>query len=188
LSPHYGLGARYYSHFTSPIRRYPDLILHRMIHRLVLGEAKNLKKDITHFETILPDVAQHTSDQERKAIQMERDVSKLKSCEYMQDKIGNYFKGLITQMMPSGMFVKLSNGIEGFVPLRVLDDYYMYDEANLTFIGNRGKRYRLGDQVKVELLDVDLAAKKMDFVIIDKKPNKKVYKHENYKPKQKGKA
>jgi ribonuclease R len=188
LSPHYGLGARYYAHFTSPIRRYPDLILHRMIHRLVLGEAKNLKKDINHFETIMPEVAQHTSDQERKAIQMERDVSKLKSCEYMQDKIGNYFKGLITQMMPSGMFVKLQNGIEGFVPLRVLDDYYMYDESNLTFIGNRGKRYRLGDQVKVELLDVDLAAKKMDFVIIDKKQNKKVHRHENYKPKQKGKA
>lgn len=184
-SPHYGLGARYYSHFTSPIRRYPDLILHRMIHRLVLGESKSLKKDIYHFESILPEVAQHTSDQERKAIQMERDVAKLKSCEYMQDKIGQYFKGLISQMMPSGMFIKLDNGIEGFVPLRVLDDYYMYDESNLTFIGNRGKRYRLGDRVKVELLDVDLAAKKMDFVIIDKKPNKKVNRHENYKSKQK---
>ncbi len=184
-SPHYGLGARYYSHFTSPIRRYPDLILHRMIHRLVLGESKSLKKDIYHFESILPEVAQHTSDQERKAIQMERDVAKLKSCEYMQDKIGQYFKGLISQMMPSGMFIKLDNGIEGFVPLRVLDDYYMYDESNLTFIGNRGKRYRLGDRVKVELLDVDLAAKKMDFVIIDKKPNKKVKRHENYKSKQK---
>lgn len=184
-SPHYGLGARYYSHFTSPIRRYPDLILHRMIHRLVLGESKSLKKDIYHFESILPEVAQHTSDQERKAIQMERDVAKLKSCEYMQDKIGQYFKGLISQMMPSGMFIKLDNGIEGFVPLRVLDDYYMYDESNLTFIGNRGKRYRLGDRVKVELLDVDLATKKMDFVIIDKKPNKKVNRHENYKSKQK---
>lgn len=184
-SPHYGLGARYYSHFTSPIRRYPDLILHRMIHRLVLGESISLKKDIYHFESILPEVAQHTSDQERKAIQMERDVAKLKSCEYMQDKIGQYFKGLISQMMPSGMFIKLDNGIEGFVPLRVLDDYYMYDESNLTFIGNRGKRYRLGDRVKVELLDVDLATKKMDFVIIDKKPNKKVNRHENYKSKQK---
>ncbi len=106
----------------------------------------------------------------------------------MSDKIGNYFKSTITQMMPSGMFVKLSSGIEGFVPLRVLDDYYMYDESNLTFIGNRGKRYRLGDQVKVELLDVDLAAKKMDFGIVDKNKNKKVQKFENYKPKQKGKA
>ena len=184
--PHYGLGARYYSHFTSPIRRYPDLILHRMIHRLVLGEAKNIKKDVEHFESILPEVATHTSDQERKAVQMERDVAKLKSCEYMSDKIGNHFKGLITQMMPSGMFVKLDNGIEGFVPLRALDDYYMYDEANLTFIGNRGKKYRLGDLVKVELLDVDLGTKKMDFVIVDKKKTNKGKTHENYRSKQKG--
>ncbi len=186
-SPHYGLGARFYSHFTSPIRRYPDFILHRIIHRLVIGESKNMKKDMHHFESIMPEVAQHTSDQERKAVQMERDVAKLKSCEYMSDKIGNQFKGVITQMMPSGMFVKLDNGIEGFVPLRVLDDYYMYDEANLTFVGNRGKKYRLGDPVKVELLDVDLAAKKMDFGIIDKKATKKkVHRHENYRPKQKG--
>lgn len=188
LSIHYGLGARYYTHFTSPIRRYPDLILHRLIHRFVLGESNDYKKDAYHFESILPEVAQHTSDQERKAIQLERDVAKLKSCEYMQDKIGHTYKAIISQMMPSGMFVKLSNGIEGFVPLRVLDDYYMYDEANLTFVGNRGKRYRLGDTIKVELLDVDLAQKKMDFGIIDKKNNKKVKTYENYRPKQKGKA
>ena len=187
-SPHYGLGARYYSHFTSPIRRYPDLILHRMIHRLVLGESHNLKQDVSHFEAILPEVAQHTSDQERKAVQMERDVAKLKSCEFMQDKIGQQFMATITQMMPSGMFVKLDKGIEGFVPLRVLNDYYMYDESNLTFIGNRGKKYRLGDLVKVELLDVDLAAKKMDFSIIEKKQNKKVKRNENYRTKQKGKT
>jgi ribonuclease R len=178
-SIHYGLGARFYTHFTSPIRRYPDFILHRIIHRLVLAESKNLKKDMHHFESIMAEVAQHTSDQERKAVQMERDVAKLKSCEFMSDKIGQQFKAVISQMMPSGMFVKLSNGIEGFVPLRVLDDYYMYDEAHLTFIGRKGKTYKLGDAIKVELLDVDLGAKKMDFSIIDKKPNKKVQHHEN---------
>ena len=188
LSPHYGLGARFYTHFTSPIRRYPDLMLHRLIHRFVLGESSNYKRDVYHFEEMMPSVAQHTSDQERKAIQMERDVSKLKSCEYMQDKIGHTYSATISQMMPSGMFVKLSNGIEGFVPLRVLDDYYMYDETNLTFVGNRGKRYRLGDTIKVELLDVDLAQKKMDFGIVDKKKNKKDHTHENYRSKQKGKA
>jgi len=188
LAPHYGLGATYYAHFTSPIRRYPDLILHRLIHRFVLGESKHRRTDLQHFESIMAEVATHTSDQERKAVQMERDVQKLKSCEYMSDKIGNFFKSTITQMMPSGMFVKLASGIEGFVPLRVLDDYYMYDEANLTFMGRRGKKYRLGDQVKVELLDVDLATKKMDFVIVDKNKPKKDNKHEGYKPKQKGKA
>jgi ribonuclease R len=170
---HYGLGATYYTHFTSPIRRYPDLILHRLIHLFVLGEAKDLKKQIYHYEAVMPDIAKHTSDQERKAVQMERDVAKLKSCEFMEDKVGNYFKATITQMMPSGMFVKLLNGIEGFVPLRELDDYYMYNESLLTYIGRRGKKYRLGDQVKVELLKVDVSEKKMDFTIVDKKKNKK---------------
>lgn len=179
LSPHYGLGARYYTHFTSPIRRYPDLMIHRLIHRFVLGESKSYKKDIHHFESIMTEVADHTSDQERKAIQMERDVAKLKSCEFMADKINQMFKAIITQMMPSGMFVKLSNGIEGFVPLRVMDDYYAYDENLLTFIGNRGKKYRLGDAIKVKLLEVDLQAKKMDFMIVDKKQDS-TYK----KPKQ----
>lgn len=189
-SPHYGLGAMYYTHFTSPIRRYPDLILHRVLHRLVLGEASDLNKDMNYFEEILPAIAAHTSRQERKSIQMERDVAKLKSCEFMSDKIGDEFKALITQMMPSGMFVKLENGIEGFVPLRSLDDYYMYDEAHLTFIGNKGMKYRLGDSVKVELLDVDLMTKKMDFSIIKTKKakGKKGRKHENYKSKQKSKT
>jgi ribonuclease R len=121
----------------------------------------------------MTDIAKHTSDQERKAVQMERDVAKLKSCEYMEDKVGTYFKAIISQMMPSGMFVKLDNGIEGFVPLRELDDYYMYNESLLTFIGRRGKKYRLGDSIKVELLSVDLLEKKMDFGIIDKKKTKK---------------
>jgi ribonuclease R len=83
----------------------------------------------------------------------------------MQDKVGNQFKAMISQMMPSGMFVKLDNGIEGFVPLRVLDEYFMYDESNLTFVGSKGKKYRLGDMIKVELLEVDLLNKKMDFMI-----------------------
>ncbi|MFA5471350.1 MAG: ribonuclease R [Acholeplasmataceae bacterium] len=166
---HFGLGATYYTHFTSPIRRYPDLILHRLIHLFVLGEGKDLKKLMYHYESVMPDIAKHTSDQERKAVQMERDVAKLKSCEFMDDKVGTYFKATISQMMPSGMFVKLENGIEGFVPLRALDDYYMYNEALLTFIGRRGKKYRLGDQIKVELLSVDLSEKKMDFGIVDKK-------------------
>ncbi len=166
---HFGLGATYYTHFTSPIRRYPDLILHRLIHLFVLGEGSDLEKLMYHYESVMPDIAKHTSDQERKAVQMERDVAKLKSCEFMEDKVGTYFKATISQMMPSGMFVKLINGIEGFVPLRTLDDYYMYNEALLTFIGRRGKKYRLGDQIKVELLSVDLTEKKMDFGIVDKK-------------------
>lgn len=170
---HYGLGATYYTHFTAPIRRYPDLMLHRLLHLFVFNEAKNTQKAISHYEQILPEVAQHTSEQERKAIQMERDVEKLKSVEFMAHKINAEFKATIVQMMPTGMFIKLQNGIEGFVPLRLLNDYYLYNEEQLTYIGRKGKRYRLGDQIRVVLLHVDLHEKKMDFGIVEKKAKKK---------------
>ncbi len=181
---HFGLGATYYTHFTSPIRRYPDLMVHRLIHLLVLGEANNPEKTSDHYSDIMPDVAKHTSDQERSAIQLERDVAKLKSCEYLQDKVGEKNKATITQMMPTGMFVQLENGIEGFVPLRVLDDYYMYNDDLLTFFGKRGKKYKLGDQVTVELLSVDMTTRKVDFGIIGKKrPNKQYQKPKYNRPK-----
>ncbi len=175
LDIHFGLGATYYTHFTSPIRRYPDLMLHRLIHLFVLGEAEDYVTSIQHYRDIMSEVAKHTSDQERSAIQLERDVAKLKSCEYLQDKVGEKYKATITQMMPTGMFVQLNNGIEGFVPLRLLDDYYVYHDDLLTFIGRRGKKFRLGDQVSVELLSVDMTTRKVDFGIISKKRSGKKY-------------
>lgn len=178
---HFGLGARYYTHFTSPIRRYPDLMLHRMIHRFVLNETKHYEKDYQYYESIMDEVAKHTSTQERKAIQLERDVAKLKSCEYMSNKIDETFKATITQMMPSGMFVALDNGIEGFVPLRLLDDFYQYDENYLMYVGRRGHRYKLGDQVKVVLVSVDMLERKMDFDMVKTKAQKSKSK----RPKQK---
>ncbi len=180
LDIHFGLGARYYTHFTSPIRRYPDLILHRLIHTFLLNESKDYQDDILFYDQVMDDVAKHTSDQERKAIQLERDVAKLKSCEFMSSRIGKYYEATITQMMPSGMFVSLSNGIEGFVPLRLLDDYYQYDENFLMFVGRKGNKYQLGDQVQVELVNVDMLERKMDFDIVSKK---KKGKHENYRTK-----
>ncbi len=184
LDIHFGLGATYYTHFTSPIRRYPDLMLHRLIHLFVLGEASNYDKAMAHYENIMTDVAKHTSDQERSAIQLERDVAKLKSCEYLQNKVGEKYKAVITQMMPTGMFVQLQSGIEGFVPLRLLDDYYIYNDDILSFIGRRGKKYRLGDQVEVELLSVDMTSRKVDFGIVSKKrPVKQTQTSKNNKPK-----
>lgn len=172
---HFGLGATYYTHFTSPIRRYPDLMIHRLIHMFVLNESKYKDQALQHFSDIMPDVAKHTSDQERSAIQLERDVAKLKSCEYLESRVGEKFKATITQMMPTGMFVQLDSGIEGFVPLRVLDDYYVYNDDILTFIGRHGKRFRLGDQITVELLSVDMNARKVDFGIIAKKKTTQPY-------------
>jgi ribonuclease R len=180
LDIHFGLGAKYYTHFTSPIRRYPDLMLHRLIHMFVLNESKNYQKDMSFYEEIMDTVANHTSDQERKAIQLERDVAKLKSCEYMQNQIDEEFPATITQMMPSGMFVTLDKGIEGFVPLRLLNDYYHYNENYLMFIGRKGQKYKLGDIVNVRLVSVDMIERKMDFDIVEKQ--KKV-KHENRRTK-----
>lgn len=165
---HFGLGATYYTHFTSPIRRYPDLILHRLIHTFVTNKETPAKQEFGYYQARMPEIAKHTSDQERKAVQMERDVAKLKSCEFMEPQIGKHFSATITQMMPSGMFIKLSNGIEGFVPLRRMNDYYRLNEETLTYVGSRGKKYRLGDAIKVELVSVDVANKKMDYLIIDK--------------------
>jgi len=180
LDIHFGLGAKYYTHFTSPIRRYPDLMLHRLIHLFVLNESKQYQKDLGIYEQMMDTVANHTSDQERKAIQLERDVAKLKSCEYMQNQIDVEFPATITQMMPSGMFVTLDKGIEGFVPLRLLNDFYHYNENYLMFVGRKGQRYKLGDMIKVRLVSVDMIERKMDFDIVEKQ--KKV-KHENHRTK-----
>lgn len=186
LDIHFGLGASYYTHFTSPIRRYPDLMIHRLIHFFVLGEAKDHQKTVNYYEDIMPDIAKHTSDQERSAIQLERDVQKLKSCEYLLPLVGERYKATITQMMPSGMFVQLESGIEGFVPLRLLDDYYVYNDDLLTFFGRRGKKYKLGDRVTVELLSVDMTTRKVDFGIVAKSRKTHAPQHKKHnKPKPK---
>ncbi|CCV64578.1 Ribonuclease R [Alteracholeplasma palmae J233] len=179
---HYGLGAKYYSHFTSPIRRYPDLILHRMI-REFLFTKKDMKKSVKHFNRILPDVSDHTSAQERKAIMMERDVDKAKSCEYMLDKIGQTFPALIVQMMNAGMFIKLESGIEGFISLRDLSGFYEYDEQTLTYKNNKGKDYKLGDRVVVKLIDVNMIEKQMNYSIVDTESKELVKKYENRRTK-----
>ncbi len=180
LDIHFGLGARYYTHFTSPIRRYPDLILHRLIHAFLLDETDDYQETVNYYNRALVEIAKHTSDQERKAIQLERDVAKLKSCEFMQNQIGKYFPATITQMMPSGMFITLHDGVEGFVPLRLLNDYYTFDDNFLMFVGKKGTRYKLGDTVIVELVNVNMMERKIDFDIVKKQ--KKV-KHENHRTK-----
>lgn len=168
---HYGLGAQFYAHFTSPIRRYPDLILHRLIHKFVLNETNDFKKDYEYYESNMHEIAEHTSLQERTAVQMEREVAKLKSCEYMQDKLFMKFKGTITQMMKSGMFVKLDNGIEGFLALRSLRDYYSFDESQMLYVTAYGKKLRLGDRIDVVVTDVNIVERHIDFGLYEE--NKK---------------
>ncbi|HHT55732.1 MAG TPA: ribonuclease R [Acholeplasma sp.] len=163
---HFGLAARYYTHFTSPIRRYPDLILHRIIKELVLAENNSLN-NYRYYEKNLEEISKHTSRQERVAIDIEREVNQLKSCEYMQTKLGKHFNAQIIQILKTGFFVKIDKGIEGFVNIK--NNYYnsFYEEATLSYVVS-GQRYNIGDKLIVELDSVNMEDLEIDFIIIDK--------------------
>lgn len=177
---HFGLAARYYTHFTSPIRRYPDLILHRMIKELVLGEAKDIKSRSAYYQANLAEIADHTSIQERIAIDIERDVNKLISCQYLNGKIGQVFSGQVIQMMRSGMFIRLDNGIEGFIAVK--DNYRnSYFDADLLAYRVDNTMYKLGQSLEVELSDVNMLELQIDFSIHTKTKNKKQTKTHNNK-------
>jgi ribonuclease R len=153
---HFGLALPEYSHFTSPIRRYPDLIMHRMLKKYLLekGNEKDIEKDKRKIET----QAEHTSQKERDAIAVERAVNSYEMARYMEDKIGKKFKGSIVGVTNFGFFVELPNSIEGLVPARTLtDDYYEFDEKTLSLKGQMNEKvYRIGDDVDVEVSEVDV--------------------------------
>lgn len=161
---HFGLAARYYTHFTSPIRRYPDLILHRIIKDLVLAENNSLSR-YRYYENNLEEIAKHTSRQERVSIEIERDVNQLKSCEFMATKIDEVFNAQVISIMKTGFFVRVDNGIEGFVSGKSYGSSN-YDAETLSYV-ILGKRYSLGDKIKVKLIDVDLIDLKIDFEIFE---------------------
>lgn len=163
---HFGLAARYYTHFTSPIRRYPDLILHRIIKELVLAENNSLN-NYRFYEKNLEDISKHTSRQERVAIDIEREVNQLKSCEYMLGKIGEQFNAQIIQILKTGFFVKIDKGIEGFVNIKNNYHNSSYEDATLSYVVS-GTRYNIGDKLIVELTDVNMNDLEIDFRIVQK--------------------
>lgn len=178
---HYGLGADYYSHFTSPIRRYPDLILHRLIH--YYDEVGRSQQDKKRWASRLPDMAKHSSEAERRAIGAERETDELKKTEFMADKVGQEFMGTIISITGFGMFIQLPNTVEGLVHVSMMDDdYYRFDEDHLVMIGERtGKVFRIGQPIKVKLMRADVEEVQIDFSIVedfakDDKPKDKHHK------------
>ncbi|MDO4617362.1 MAG: ribonuclease R [Lachnospiraceae bacterium] len=164
---HFGLAAKYYCHFTSPIRRYPDLQIHRIIKDDLRGRLKDAK--IAKYSSILEGVGEKTSMLERRAVEIERETDKLKMAEYMQQHIGEVFEGVISGVTGWGFYVELPNTIEGLVHVsNMYVEYYIYDEQHFCLIGEiSGKRYTLGDPVKVRVAGADLIAKTIDFYTVD---------------------
>ena len=163
---HFGLAAQYYCHFTSPIRRYPDLQIHRIIKENLNGKINDKRRE--RLAVIVDEAAKQSSEMERLAEDAEREVDDLKKAEYMMDRIGEEYDGIISSVTSFGIFVELSNTIEGLVHITDLDDdYYVYDEAHLMLIGERTKNiYRLGDAVKVRCSRVDIDNREIFFDIV----------------------
>jgi ribonuclease R len=168
---HFGLAAEYYSHFTSPIRRYPDLAIHRVM-REVLENGGTLPEG--RFDSLtsrMPDIALQSSERERVAVDAERDTEKLKKAEFMLDKIGEEFTGMISGVTSFGMFIELENTVEGLIRLSDLtDDYYHFHELHMALIGERtSKIYRIGDEVKIRVARVNMSDHTIDFEMMDMK-------------------
>ncbi|HEO8068170.1 TPA: ribonuclease R [Streptococcus agalactiae] len=169
---HYGLAAEYYTHFTSPIRRYPDLLVHRMIRDY---DDKAMDK-ADHFANLIPEIATQTSSLERRAIDAERIVEAMKKAEYMEEYVGEEFEGVIASVVKFGMFVELPNTIEGLIHVTTLPEYYHFNERTLTLQGEKsGKVFRVGQQIKVKLIrsdketgDIDFDYLPSDFDIVEK--------------------
>ena len=165
---HFGLSADYYTHFTSPIRRYPDLIVHRLI-RTYLINGDTSKETVVHWNSVMGEIAEHTSERERRAVDAERDTDALKKAQFMSDKIGEEFIGMVSSITNFGIFVELPNTVEGLVHIsNMTDDYYRFEDRMMTMIGERtGRQFRIGDEVKIRVSNVNIEESAIDFEIVD---------------------
>ena len=160
---HFGLATKYYCHFTSPIRRYPDLQIHRIIKESLKSGLS--EKRTKHYEKILPEIALQSSHLERRADEAEREVEKMKKAEYMKQFIGETFEGIISSITTWGMYVELPNTVEGMIKVTSLrDDYYYYDEEKYMMVGEHTKKaYKLGEKIEVVVVGVDKLTRTIDF-------------------------
>lgn len=163
---HFGLASKYYTHFTSPIRRYPDTTVHRLL-RLYLFQHKMDRDTINYWDNRLTFIGEQTSKMERSSIECEREVDDMKKAEYMMDHIGEKYTGVVSSVMSFGMFVELPNLVEGLVRIDELKkDHYFFDEATFSIHGEKDKRgYRLGDVVNVTVIGANKEAKTVDFIL-----------------------
>ncbi|MGN1179705.1 MAG: ribonuclease R [Suilimivivens sp.] len=164
---HFGLACPYYCHFTSPIRRYPDLQIHRIIKEQLRGRMK--EERIEHYKAILPEVAKHSSEMERRADEAERETDKLKKAQYMKRRIGEIFEGVISGITAWGIYLELPDTVEGMIHVsRLAGDYYYYKEETYEMVGrDTGRCFKLGQKIRIMVDDVDLMTKSIDFVLAD---------------------
>ncbi|MCM1131357.1 MAG: ribonuclease R [Roseburia sp.] len=162
---HYGLAMQYYCHFTSPIRRYPDLMVHRIIKQVLL-HPKNLEEDINHFNQILSDIALRNSKSERNSVDCEREVNDMLYAWYMEKHINSTFKGVITSFTSFGIFVTLDNGVEGLVSIDSMSRYFTYDEEEHYYTDGK-TIYRLADEVEVIVIYADRTSQRVDFMFLN---------------------
>lgn len=164
---HFGLASRYYTHFTSPIRRYPDLIVHRILRKTLRGKLSAEEKE--RLEQNIPSMAAQSSERERNAMEAEREALDLKKAEYMEGKEGNEYSATISGVTSFGLFVELENTVEGLIHVtQMTDDYYVFEERRYSLIGERsGKVYRLGDRVNVRLEKVNKAERMVHFSLLE---------------------
>lgn len=165
---HFGLAAQYYSHFTSPIRRYPDLQIHRIIKEFLNGKISQKRQD--QLAQIVDYASTQSSEREREAELAERDVKDIYKARYMEDRVGEEFVGIVSSVTSFGMFIELDNTVEGLVRLADMgDDYYIFDENTFTILGERTKKmYRIGDVVKIRVEKVNVDFKEIDFKLLEK--------------------
>ncbi len=190
---HFGLALNYYCHFTSPIRRYPDLQIHRIIKDVIRGRMNDTK--IAHYNEILPDIAVHCSKTERRADDAERDTDKLKKAQFMEQHIGECFDGVVSGVTAWGMFVELDNTCEGLIRLSSMYDYYIFDQQNMCLVGEEsGITYHLGQKVRIKVIGADRLEKSIDFAIVEDwmdedsiKVNRESYRHKKVEEARKSK-
>ena len=181
---HFGLSTEYYCHFTSPIRRYPDLSVHRIIKAMLNGEINDAT--IGEYEGFAENSAVNSSENEMNAVHAERDIDDLYKCVYMQDKIGEEYEAVICSVTSFGFFAKTENLCEGLVPIEQLGNSFFFDKANYTLASGKTV-YRLGQRVKIRVDDVDITARRINFVLIKEKPEGKDEQRVSY-PSQSSKS